>query len=252
MQLTDIGMVAADTSRTRAYFQSLIRHKMLPAYVLVMEASSTESLPGQFSISDRGLDQQSAKMEKDSCWSEAQFDPALPLVPLLKEYEIPYEISPSKDINDDRVVEIIFKRPESVFIYSGFGGVLLSKKILTKGKKFLHVHGGYLPAYKGSTTNYYSLLSEKVMGASSIFLSQEIDSGPVLLRRSFPPPRDLTEIDHVFDSAARAKVLLETLEKYIQTGEWNFELPSNTGGETYYIIHPLLKHIAILSGGLEV
>ena len=38
-------------------------------------------------------------------------------------------------------------------------------------KKFLHVHGGYLPDYKGSTTNYYSLINENTIGASAIFLT---------------------------------------------------------------------------------
>ena len=49
--------------------------------------------------------------------------------------------------------------------------VLLKEKILDTGKKFLHIHGGYLPDYKGSTTNYYSLINENTIGASAIFLT---------------------------------------------------------------------------------
>lgn len=85
------------------------------------------------------------------------------------------------------------------------------------------------------------------MGASSLFLNAEIDAGPVLQRRRFPPPPDRLAIDHIYDSAARARVLVDTLKSYIATGSWNFELPENTGGETYYVIHPVLKHIAILA-----
>jgi methionyl-tRNA formyltransferase len=247
MQLSDIAMVAADTSRSRAYLQALIRHQMLPAYVLLLEASSDTPLPGQLLVDDE-VAPYSLDTKNDFSWSEAQFDPTLPLIPLLKQYDIPFEVSANRDINDDAVIKIISERPESVFIFSGFGGVLLRNPILSTGKKFLHVHGGYLPAYKGSTTNYYSLLAENTMGASSLFLSEEIDSGPVLLRRSFPSPPDLTEIDHIYDSAVRAKVLVETLDSYRQTGEWRFELSNNTGGETYYIIHPVLKHIAIMAG----
>ena len=47
-----------------------------------------------------------------------------------------------------------------IIIYSGYGGVILKEKVLSQGKKFLHVHGGFLPQYKGSTTNYYSILNE--------------------------------------------------------------------------------------------
>lgn len=251
MQLTDIGMVAADTSRTRAYLQSMIRHQMLPGYVLLLEASGATSLPGQLNENNELQGEELSDVEHDACWSEAQFDPTIQILPLLQKYEIPYQVSPSRDINDDSVVDIIRGRSESVFIYSGFGGVLLRKKVLNAGKKFLHVHGGYLPAYKGSTTNYYSLLVENAMGASSIFLSEEIDSGPVLLRRSFPQPPDLTEIDHIYDSAARAKVLVETLFRYKISGGWAFDLSKNDGGETFYIIHPVLKHIAILTKGVQ-
>jgi methionyl-tRNA formyltransferase len=114
------------------------------------------------------------------------------------------------------------------------------------------VHGGYLPDYKGSTTNYYSLIVENTLGASAIFLSEEIDSGPVLLRREFPPPANRQAIDHIYDSGARAKVLVETLKNYMKCGGWEFELPANIGGETYYIIHPVLKHIAILDKGKNI
>lgn len=250
MQLDEIGMVAADTSRTQAYLQSMIRHQILPAYVLVLESASKIPLPGQLTTSIDLNEESSTDTEHSEVWSEARFDPKQQLIPLLEEYKIPYELAPNKDINDDSVVDIIRERPETVFIYSGFGGVLLRKNLLSAGKKFLHVHGGCLPAYKGSTTNYYSLLAENSMGASSIFLSEEIDSGPILLKRSFPSPPDMTKIDHIYDSAVRAKVLVETLKKYKTSGRWEFELSNNAGGETFFIIHPVLKHIAMLQKGV--
>jgi methionyl-tRNA formyltransferase len=165
---------------------------------------------------------------------------------LLKQKKITYDIAPNSDINSQEVITLISNRLESVFIFSGFGGALLRNDILSIGKKFLHVHGGYLPNYKGSTTNYYSLINENTVGASSIFLTKDIDCGPILLRKKFPPPKDRTEIDHVYDSKVRSIVLIDTLKKYITSGAWEFDLESNKGGETFYIIHPVLKHIAIL------
>lgn len=251
MSLHDFGMIAADTSRSRAYLQSLLHYRLLPKYVLLLEHKSDKLLPGQAGGSELEL-----KLDPDAkthdCWSEASFNSTEPLRPLLEKFDIEYEIAPSSDLNDASVVNLIAQRPESVFIYSGFGGVLLRKDILATGKNFLHVHGGYLPDYKGSTTNYYSLIEENTMGASSIFLNDEIDSGPVLLRRKFPAPSDRQEIDHIYDSAARAKVLIETLQQYLSEGRWDFELTNNEGGETYFIIHPVLKHIAILDKGHQV
>ncbi len=247
LRLSDIGMVAGDTSRTRAYLQALERNGLLPSFVLVLENPADSPLPGQLSRS--GGEVSSPVTETDACWSEAHFDPSLSIRDLLDERAIPYEVLASKDINDPSVVEAIRRRIEPVFIYSGFGGALLRKEVLSTGKRFLHVHGGYLPEYKGSTTNYYSLLVEETMGASAIFLNEEIDCGPVLLRRKFSSPANRQAIDHLYDSGARAKVLVETLKRHLACGGWEFELPDNVGGETYYIIHPVLKHIAILGGG---
>ena len=114
------------------------------------------------------------------------------------------------------------------------------------GKRFLHVHGGYLPDYKGSTTNYYSLLDGNNMGATSIFLSEEIDSGPILVKKQFPAPDDRKDIDHFYDSILRAKVLVDTLKEYSMNGKFIFGENTNGKGETYYIIHPVLKTAYLL------
>ena len=244
MPLNDVGMVAASTTRSSAYLQALVRNNVLPGFVLLLENSGGQ-MPGQLAatsaatttvLPDAGLDY----------WSDSAFDPIIPVQAILDQHNVPYEISPNKDINDPAVVNLLAARAESVFIYSGFGGVILRQPLLSCGKHFLHVHGGYLPDFKGSTTNYYSLLCEGSMGASAIFLSAEIDCGPILMRKSFPAPEIRSCIDHIYDSAARAKVLVDTLKRYEASKKWEFELQNNEGGETYYVIHPVLKHIAIL------
>jgi methionyl-tRNA formyltransferase len=245
LRLTDIAMIAGDTSRSRAYLQALARNEMLPNYVLVLENASDNLLPGQLDKSQTNLERERV-VESDECWSEVHFDSTKPIKTLLDELGITYEVTASKDINDPMVVDTLRHRSEKVFIYSGFGGTLLRKDVLSTDKSFLHVHGGYLPDYKGSTTNYYSLIVENILGASAIFLNEEIDSGPVLLRKKFPSPKNREAIDHIYDSGARAKVLISTIQKYLEFGDWQFEFPDNIGGETYYIIHPILKHIAIL------
>lgn len=246
MRLVDVGMIAADTSRSRAYLQALSRYSLIPARVLVLRNPATPPLPGQ-APALAGSPRQIAAAQADQCWREMGFDVSEPLDVTLGRMGVSGEVIDCTDINHVTVVETVHAMPQPVMIYSGYGGVLLRQEILSTGKRFLHVHGGYLPDYKGSTTNYYSLLVEGTLGASALFLSAQIDSGPVLRRRSFPAPPDRRVIDHVFDPAARARVLIETLEAYVADGEWRFELPDNTAGETYYVIHPVLKHIAILA-----
>lgn len=222
MYLKNIGMIAADTSRTIAYLDELINNNFLPNHVIVLLNTDSKLKPGQKN-------------------SESQDN----LLNLLKKANISYSISPNSNINSNEVIEKINERQESIFIYSGFGGVLLKDGVL-EAAKFLHVHGGFLPHYKGSTTNYYSLIDENTVGASSIFLTKDIDCGPVIYRENFPPPDDRTSIDHEYDSEVRAKVLIKTLRNYIEDNRFNFQLEENMGGETYYIIHPVLKHISIL------
>ena len=144
-------------------------------------------------------------------------------------------------------MNILKKSSFNTFIYSGYGGVLLKKQILSIGKNFLHIHGGYLPDFKGSTTNYYSLIKENSIGASAIFLTQEIDSGPIFLRKKYQSPEKKEFIDHIYDSAARAKVLIETLESFKKSGEFSPLKGEFKKGNTYYVIHNFLKNIEILS-----
>jgi methionyl-tRNA formyltransferase len=238
--LETVGMLAADTSRSRAYLSALIRNDLLPSHVYVLPSASKTSLPGQGGGSSR------FPPIAEDCWSEADFDPAEPLEDIVRKADLAYTTLPGESINSPDVVEVLRGIGQPVLIYSGYGGALLGKDALATGKMFLHVHGGYLPDYKGSTTNYYSLIADNRLGASSLFLNEEIDSGPVLLRQTFPPAPDRLAIDHIYDSAARAKVLVLTLRRYLELGDWEFALPDNRGGETFYIIHPVLKHIAIM------
>ena len=222
LNLNNIGMVAADTTRTRYYLKELVKNKLMPNYILLLLNSNSKLLPGQKK-------------------SKTEFPQ------LLDDVGIKYDIALNTDINSDEVITKLANRPEQVFIYSGYGGVLLKDKLLNIEKKFLHIHGGYLPDYKGSTTNYFSLINENTMGASAIFLTKKIDCGPILLRKKFSPPKDRSKIDHNFDSEVRSKVLIECLKNYLISNSWEYELENNNGGDTFYIIHPVLKHLAILN-----
>ena len=244
MIMNDIAMIAADTSRSRVYLQSLVRNKLLPSFVLVLADKARTVLPGQINSSDFD-NNQDIEINHDY-WSEANNNLLEPIQVTLEASSIEFEQLKTTKIHDPAVIASICDRPESTFIYSGYGGIILRKELFLTGKKFLHVHGGHLPGYKGSTTNYYSLIVDNSIGASSIFLDEEIDSGPMLRRKIFPPPDDRAEIDHKYDSAARAKVLIETLQEYQNSGEFQCKEDLEKG-ETYFIIHPILKHIAILA-----
>ena len=175
----------------------------------------------------------------------------VPLTDILKQHGISFTLVETGTINCDAVRGCLEARREKVFVFSGFGGNIVSPSILSLDMKFLHIHGGYVPAFKGSTTNYYSLLAEGQLGASAIFLTEDLDSGPVLHRQKFPRPDDPELIDYFIDPGLRARVLRDTLIKLDKMPSLLEEAEPVAGGETYFIIHPVLKHLAILGYEME-
>lgn len=160
------------------------------------------------------------------------------------EYVVPIE----NDVNDDAVHEQIVKKQPKLIIYSGRGGQMVGKKVLDTKIPVLHIHGGWLPDYKGSTTIYYSLLKEHSCGASAILLSSKIDSGLIVKRKKYPAPKPGTDIDYVYDNEIRADLLMEVLAEWQKNGEFSEMIEQDeNSGNMYYVIHPVLKHLAILS-----
>ena len=131
-------------------------------------------------------------------------------------------------------------------IYSGYGGQLVGTAALDLGFDFLHLHGGWLPDYRGSTTVYYSWLKEGRCGVSALILDKEIDSGPIVARRHYPlPPRGM-DVDSYYDNMIRADLLVDIMRDFAADGTLP-RIPNEGGGLTYYVIHPVLKHMALLS-----
>ena len=237
--INNFGLILANTSRSRAYLAALEKNLILPSRVILLDADSPELIPGQFNLDI----EVSALLDSD--WPECSFDVSEPIIEVLNRLNLNYELATTNDINDLKVISLIKNSNLSLYVYSGYGGVLLGKKILSTGKFFLHIHGGFLPDYKGSTTNYYSILKERFIGASSIFLTSEIDSGPILVRKKFDVPLNRFEMDHFYDSAARARVLVETLKLILSDKLKKKEGLCSSNNQIYYIIHPVLKAIAI-------
>lgn len=110
----------------------------------------------------------------------------------------------------------------------------------------------YMPAYcrsTGSTTAYYSFLQEKEFGATAIFLNEGIDEGEIITQATFPVPEEMVNVDYIYEPYIRSQVLMKAIGQYLEMGELLSSGQNMEGAETYYIIHPLLKHLAIM--GME-
>lgn len=165
-----------------------------------------------------------------------------------KGFEPEHTVLFKDNVNDNFVYEQIIKYQPKLIIYSGYGGQIVGKKILQTNIPVLHIHGGWLPDYRGSTTIYYSLLKEHSCGASAILLSSKIDGGFIIKRRKYPAPKPGTDIDYIYDNEIRANLLIEVLSEWQAGGGFSGLIKQDeNSGIMYYVIHPVLKHLAILS-----
>ena len=71
--------------------------------------------------------------------------------------------------------------------------------------------------------------------------------GPILAKKWFPRPPANLDIDYIYDSAIRADLLVDVLCKRAENKTPPIPEVQPEQGVMYYIIHPVLKHLARLS-----
>jgi methionyl-tRNA formyltransferase len=75
-------------------------------------------------------------------------------------------------------------------------------------------------------------------------MDEGLDTGNIVYQRTFDKP-NYSYIDEVFDAHIRSETMIDMLKKELLLKD--IVKPQNVNhGNTYYIIHPVLKHIAIL------
>ena len=238
--LDNVLFLAANTSRSKAYSHAMYVSGFQISNVLILEK-----------LNDK---KKSYKLLPSSPFSEIDGIHYPDLNKSLESHckKITKNITRLKcnGVNHSSVLEYFQVKKPKLVIYSGFGGEIVPEKLLSLNIPFLHIHSGLLPEYRGSTTIYYSILKDFMCGVSAILLDTEIDKGPIIASRSYPPPPPNIDIDYLYDNAIRANLLTDVLNDWLV--ELNFNnLFSQKNGDIspYYVIHPVLKHLALL--GLE-
>lgn len=221
-----IYLLAADTARARAYFDLMRQNDLLPTHILILGT-------GDAPVSSR-------RPEPTSL-----FDNVTPLLRAVIDSGLAHQSFATADANADDICAALSALPSGIVIFAPAAGLLARAPLFKTGHKFLHIHPGCLPDFRGSTPMYYSLIAEHRLSASAIFLAPEIDVGPVLAQRDFPLPVDLQSIDTVYDPYMRAVLLCQVLEDYSIDHDLSPQ-PQGPGGTTYHVIHPVLKHLALL------
>ncbi|MGM0702859.1 MAG: formyltransferase family protein [Pseudomonadota bacterium] len=233
-----VVFLAADTMRSRSYAQALVAEGFYFDVVILVKSheqarwgqSTNPPAPPNNDLSFGSSFPDLRRSLEDSC--SALTDRVETVI--------------SGTVNCEAVCKLLQGLDPEFVIYSGFGGELVKPAVLTASGPMLHMHAGWLPDYRGSTTVYYSLLDHGVAGVTAILLSPEIDVGEMLCRCNYPPPPKGVELDYYYDGLIRSDMMVRVL-KYV----WiNGGLPPSrkqdqARGEVYYIIHPVLKHLSV-------
>lgn len=237
--LEDVALIAAPSFRSRAYLQRLMQIDIKIGRVL--------HFPGDEAEWD-GDTEFAVDIAADS--GTVRFRPGETVRETARSCDLRVDELPNRDINSESIIDFLERQPESVCIYSGFGGVILRPPVLARsGKRFLHVHGGWAPEYRGSTAFYYSIIRERMLGTTAMWLDEGIDTGPVLKRMKYPCIDGL-EVDRVLDAMVRAHTLGEVVKERVASGQFSAGRSIGGPGVTYHVIHPVLKHFALRRCGL--
>ena len=227
MTRSAVGLLAVNSSRSRAYLNAMADCDLLPESVIYLSGGSAD--------------------DKRCGPATRRFDNETPFIERVSNLDLEVERLATRDPNAPEVVSAVRRAAPSVFVYAGPPGVIL-REILGCGKRFLHMHPGRLPECRGSTTVYYSLLLWGRCDVTAIFLDQQLDAGPILASRTYPPPEDRRDIDHGYDPAIRADLLAQVLRDHAAAGTFRLR-PQGCEGQTYFVMHPVLRHVAILGTG---
>jgi methionyl-tRNA formyltransferase len=226
-------LILTQTARSKIYLVGLVNNGIAPNFVIFLQNKKKKFHKKKINFNFLNM-----HIKIDKCFSIVEF---------LKKNKIKYKIINCKSINDDKVFNFIKgKILTKVFVLSLFAGDILKKRFFLIKKKFIHAHAGYLPNYRGSTTNYYSFLEKKYIAATVLYLNKFIDQGKIILRFKTKCFFNLKVYDDVLDSFIRVYVLIKALKFLGKKIKKKNQIESkNYYFYDYYIIHPVLKYISI-------
>jgi methionyl-tRNA formyltransferase len=226
--LAGVTLLAADTARARAYLSLLAADGLLPEQAILVELDGAPTATAAARPTEL-------------------FDSLTPLGAALERAGVPTTRLAVGRFEDEAVLGALDRvAPDLVVVASPAGVILAPSFFDAPARHYLHVHPGRLPDYRGSTPMYYELLAEGGLTATALFLDAGIDTGSVVAEQVFAAPDDRTTIDHAFDPWMRAMVLRDVLRDR-RAGRLPTGRPQvGSAGRTYFVIHPVLRHVALL------
>lgn len=139
-------------------------------------------------------------------------------------------------IKTDEAAELFRSHRADVAVVVAYGRILPASFLETPERGCVNVHFSLLPRYRGAAPmNWAIVKGEKETGVTTMFIEQELDSGPILLQRSTPIGPQETAPDLMQRlSQMGAELLAETLNDFDK-------LKPRTQNHSEATLAPLLK-----------
>ncbi len=122
-------------------------------------------------------------------------------------------------VDEARVMALLQARHPALIVLAGYGPIVGPDLLRLAPNGCLNLHGGKLPQYRGSSPMNWALINgETSLTISIVAADTGVDTGDVLLERTFPIGMDDTIADlHRIANAAFPELLLEAIRQ-IQAG----------------------------------
>ena len=151
----------------------------------------------------------------------------------------------NRDVNSEDVLNEIERLDCDLVVFAGYGGQLLKKSHFSTSRKYLHMHPGKLPFERGSTTIYYSILNKRKCTVTAFLMTEEIDDGINIVFKEYDIPLKNVDLDNWYDNLVRADCFVTAIDTLLKGNEIGKMAEGDS--DEYYVIHPVLKHCALLS-----
>jgi len=258
MKQPGLILLCGRNSRSTAYVQALAHAGIEPAAVIMYGTENSKI------ITERALkpfvqkevqqltQHPTQHLTQDQVQHETQYetlfcpDVTIPVQHSINELGWHFYECASRELDSAELLLLLKQLAPEVLVYSGYGGQLVPDVILNQCP-VLHIHSGALPQYRGSTTLYYEILEHGACAASAILLSLQIDTGPVVQVCHYPMPPATIDVDYLYDNQIRADLLVKVLTFRQQHGHLPEPEAQMAEMPPYFIIHPVLKHLALLA-----
>jgi methionyl-tRNA formyltransferase len=260
MTLDNFGCLLINNARSKSYIQALSKKSFLPSFVIfldiegkktegVLKSGTTEAEIVRQSFNNRQYffyDTQRRESAVPTDYKKPEkylfFDPEKDVVEFLEENGVNHRVIQCKSINDDNVVDAISKAKPVFFLFGGGG--ILRKAMFNTGKRFIHIHPGEIPYFRGSQCIEWSILYGKPCVATAFFMTEKIDDGEVILQKEYANPElENNNIASLYSSYIRTDTMLDAIERFVIDGKFQQSNLGSDGPGTFYKMHPVLTNL---------